>query len=88
SATASQIALLAYAHGLPVLATRTGTFTHDVRDGVDGLLVEPGSAAALADALRDLAEPGRVEALRRGVRPPDLETPWRGYVDAVLGGSA
>ena len=85
SATASQNALLAFAHGLPVLATRTGTFTHDVRDGVDGRLVEPGSVPALVDALRDLAEPGRVEALRRRVRPPDLETPWQVYVDTLLG---
>lgn len=88
TATASQNALLAFAHGLPVLATRAGTFTHDVRDGVDGLLVEPGSAPALADALRALAEPDRLDALRRGVRPPDLQTPWRGYLDALLGGTA
>jgi glycosyltransferase involved in cell wall biosynthesis len=84
TATASQNALLAFAHGLPVLATRTGTFTHDVRDGVDGLLVEPGSAAALADALRALAEPGRVETLRHGVRAPDLEGPWHAYLGALL----
>ncbi|KQX69906.1 glycosyltransferase family 4 protein [Angustibacter sp. Root456] len=88
AATASQNALLAFAHGLPVLATRTGTFTHDVRDGVDGLLVEPGSVPALADALRTLAEPERLHALRRGVRPPDLETPWRQYLDAVLDGGS
>lgn len=86
SATASQNALLAFAHGLPVLATRTGTFAQDVRDGVDGLLVEPDSVEALAEAMRMLGEPGRLEALRRGVRPPDLERPWHQYLDAVVGG--
>ena len=88
TATASQNALLAFAHGLPVVATRTGTFAGDVRDGVDGLLVEPGSVAALADALRDLAEPGRLESLRGGVRPPDLDGPWRAYLDVLLGGGS
>ncbi len=87
-ATASQNALLAFAHGLPVLATRTGTFAQDVHDGVDGLLVEPGSVAALEDALRALTEPGRLETLRRGVRAPDLETPWHRYVAALVGGPA
>jgi glycosyltransferase involved in cell wall biosynthesis len=80
AATASQNALLAHTHGLPVLASRTGTFVQDVRDGVDGLLVEPGSVPALADALRALAEPGRLDALRRGVRAPDIESPWQEYI--------
>jgi glycosyltransferase involved in cell wall biosynthesis len=82
-ATASQNALLAFAHGLPVLATRTGTFAQDVRDGVDGLLVEPGSVDALEDALRAITEPGRLQALRRGVRAPDLDPPWHRYVELL-----
>ena len=41
-ATASQNVLLANAHGLPVLASRVGTFPDQVRDGVDGLLVPAG----------------------------------------------
>ncbi|GAB3600190.1 glycosyltransferase [Angustibacter peucedani] len=83
SATASQNALLGFAHGLPVLATRTGTFAHDVRDGVDGLLAEPGSVGSLADALWQLLEPDRLEHLRAKVRAPDLRTPWRHYLDAL-----
>ncbi len=83
SATASQNALLGQAHGLAVLATRVGTFADEVSDGVDGLLAEPGSAESLAFALRRLCEPGAVERLRAGVRPPDLATPWRAYVDAL-----
>ncbi len=83
SATASQNALLGFAHGLPVLATRTGTFAHDVRDGVDGLLAEPGSIGSLADALWQLLEPDRLDHLRAKVREPDLEAPWRLYLDAL-----
>ena len=88
AATASQNALLAFAHGLPVLATRAGTFAHDVRDGVDGLLVEPGSVAALEEALRELARPGRVAELADAVRAPDGEGPWQRYVEALEGTSA
>ncbi len=83
SATASQNALLGHAHGLPVLATRVGTFAEEVDDGVDGLLAEPGSVESLAYALGRLTEPGYVELLRAGVTAPDLTTPWTSYVDAV-----
>ena len=38
--------------GTPVIATRVGGTPEVVTDGVNGLLVEPGDPAALADALR------------------------------------
>ena len=84
NATASQNALLGHAHGLPVLATRVGTFGQEVRDGVDGLLVEPGNLDALTGALRRLAEPGFLDRLRSGVRTPDLQARWGPYLDAVV----
>jgi glycosyltransferase involved in cell wall biosynthesis len=40
--------LEAFAHGLPVIASRLGALPDIVRDGVTGLLVEPGNAADLA----------------------------------------
>jgi glycosyltransferase involved in cell wall biosynthesis len=83
AATASQNVLLAHAHGLPVLASRVGTFGEQVRDGVDGLLVPPGDVPALAVALHRLAAPGQVEALRAGVPEVDLAGPWREYVAAL-----
>ncbi|WP_337063138.1 glycosyltransferase [Kineococcus sp. G2] len=82
TATASQNALLAFAHGLPVVATRTGSFPAQVRDGVDGVLVEPGSVPALAEGLLRLAD-GGLQRLREGVQPPDLEEPWFGYLAAL-----
>ena len=82
SSTASQNALLAFAHGLPVLATRTGSFPGQVRDGVDGVLVEPGSAPALADGLRRLGGDA-LPRLREGVRPPELDAPWTDYEAAL-----
>ncbi|HET8614864.1 MAG TPA: glycosyltransferase family 4 protein [Actinomycetales bacterium] len=85
SATGSQNALLGRRHGLPVLATRTGSFADEVRDGVDGLLVEPGSAEALRGALQRLVDPALVATLREGVEAPDLDGPWDAYLDALLG---
>ncbi|WP_432570925.1 glycosyltransferase [Kineococcus sp. SYSU DK005] len=82
SATASQNALLAFAHGLPVLATRTGSFPAQVRDGVDGVLVEPGSAPALVQGLLRLTG-GGLQRLREGVQAPDLEEPWFAYLAAL-----
>ena len=91
SATASQNAVLAFAHGLPVVATRVGTFPAQVRDGVDGVLVEPGDVAALAAGVLRLAD-GGLERLREGVQPPDLEEPWDRYLgaleEAARGGTA
>ncbi|GAA4408791.1 hypothetical protein GCM10023168_26690 [Fodinibacter luteus] len=83
AATASQNALLALRHGVPVLASAVGTFPEQVRDGVDGLLVPPSDRDALVAALRRLAEPGVAESLRAAVRPPDLSGPWANYVGGI-----
>ena len=48
-------AIEALAGGCPVVATRVGGVPDVVRDGEDGLLVEPGDEEALAAALRRLA---------------------------------
>jgi glycosyltransferase involved in cell wall biosynthesis len=41
--------------GIPVVASRIGGIPEIVRDGVDGLLVSPGSAAELAEALFEMS---------------------------------
>jgi glycosyltransferase involved in cell wall biosynthesis len=56
-------ALLAMAHGLPVVASRVGGLPEIVEDGASGWLVEPESPAALARALiRTASDPGRLRS--------------------------
>ncbi|HEU5328525.1 MAG TPA: glycosyltransferase [Thermomicrobiales bacterium] len=65
------VILEAFAAGVPVVAAGHGGMAEMVRDGVDGLLVQPGDVNALAGALRRLAtEPGLLARLQAGVRPP------------------
>ncbi|KQU46003.1 hypothetical protein ASG67_15470 [Sphingomonas sp. Leaf339] len=54
----------AMAAGKAVIASRTGGLTEIVRDGIDGILVEPGDVRGLSDALdRILADPERARAM-------------------------
>jgi glycosyltransferase involved in cell wall biosynthesis len=55
----------ALAVGTPVIATRTGGVAEVVRDGENGLIVEPGDVDALAGAIRRFFdEPGLADRLR------------------------
>lgn len=59
----------AYAHGVPVVASRLGAMAEIVRDGVTGLLFDPGDRADLAMKLDLLeAEPRRVATLGAAAR--------------------
>jgi phosphatidylinositol alpha-mannosyltransferase len=46
----------AFAAGTPVIASNIPGYRDVVRDGVDGVLVDPGNAQAIAETLRDLWE--------------------------------
>lgn len=59
----------ALAAARPVIASRTGGLAEIVRDGIDGILVEPGDLDGLAGALdRVLADPDRAGAMGRAGR--------------------
>jgi glycosyltransferase involved in cell wall biosynthesis len=83
-ATASQNALLAFAHGVPVVTTTAGSLAEQVRDGVDGITAAPGSVDDLLRALRSIAEPGTLDRLRAGVRAPDRDQGWDNYLNALV----
>jgi glycosyltransferase involved in cell wall biosynthesis len=66
---------------VPLVVPRLGGLAEVVRDGVDGLVVDPLSAGALATALDRLAaEPGLLERLQGGIEPPRA---FGDYVDAL-----
>ena len=80
--------------GRPVLATRVGGIPDLVRDGENGVLVEPGDTAALADALAALlSDRERLERLAAGARasvepwvasPAEYARRVRSLVEAAL----
>ncbi|MFJ2032348.1 glycosyltransferase family 4 protein [Streptosporangium sp. NPDC087985] len=86
SGTASQQVWLGHEHGVPVIATRVGTLGDHVTDGVDGLLVEPGSVESLRAALTAFYRPGEPERLRAGVKAVDPDPYWSTYIQALLAG--
>jgi hypothetical protein len=56
---------------VPLVVPRLGGLAESVRDGVDGLVVDPLSVGALAGALDRLSsEPGLLEGLQAGILPP------------------
>jgi len=73
------VILEAMAAGLPVVATRVEGVPEAVRDGVDGVIAEPGDARSLADSISrmatgeiDLTAMGRNAAERHRERFSDL----------------
>ncbi|MGH3188807.1 MAG: glycosyltransferase family 4 protein [Streptosporangiaceae bacterium] len=83
-ATASQNALLAFAHGIPVITTTAGTLADHVRHNVDGLTCAPGDPDALARALTAVSDPQTARRLRAAVTPIDPDPAWSAYLDALL----
>lgn len=75
--------------GLPVVASRLSGIPELVDDGVDGLLVPPGEASALADAIRRIADdPGLADRLggaarRKILRDFDLATNAATVLDRI-----
>jgi glycosyltransferase involved in cell wall biosynthesis len=59
------VLLEALASGLPVVAARAGGVSDIVRDGKDGMLVEPGDDSAFTGAVAELAGPSAKRQLMR-----------------------
>lgn len=84
SGTGTQNVTLAYAHGVPVIATKVGSMAKQVHDGVDGLLCKPDDVASLAKAIKKFYEPGVAEKLRKGIPKVSGDKEWTAYVEGLL----
>jgi glycogen(starch) synthase len=74
----------AMATGVPVVASRVGGIPDVVRDGVTGVLVPPGDAAALAAALDELvADPARRQRMCVAAREQAEQYSWPGLAARV-----
>ncbi len=83
TATATQNIGLAFAHGVPVIATKVGSMPGQLRDGMDGLLCEPGDATSLAEAIKHFYEPEVAEKLRANIPASTADTDWHNYIRTI-----
>ena len=72
----SLVTLEAMAHGLPVVASRTGGLPDKVEDGVSGFLVSPGDTAELAARLIDASQVDAKLFGSAGQRRCEAEFSW------------
>lgn len=83
-ATQSGVVTLAAEFSVPVVVTRVGGLPEAVLDGRTGLVVPPGDAAALADALATaLGDSPAADALRRGTAEGRSRFDWAPLVRLV-----
>jgi phosphatidyl-myo-inositol alpha-mannosyltransferase len=75
----------AFAAGTPVVASNIAGYRDVVSDGVDGVLVPPGDARALAETLRDLyEEPQRRAAMARATVEKVQQFAWPTVASRVM----
>ena len=82
--TGPLVVLEAFAAGIPVVGSHLGGIAELVHDGIDGLLVETGSARAWATQIARLHDDrGLLSRLRANVKPPKGTVAVADEMDAV-----
>lgn len=85
SATASGVLQLAYAFGLPVVATELGALGEDVEDGITGLLVPPRDPESLARAVvKILGDPAEVVRMGGAARVASERFGWDPIAHTII----
>jgi phosphatidyl-myo-inositol alpha-mannosyltransferase len=75
----------AFAAGTPAIASDIAGYRDVVRDGVNGMLVPPTDATALADALHNLwGKPQQLAVMRRAAAADAERFAWPGVAASVL----
>lgn len=76
-ATQSGVVLVAMAYGVPVIATKTGGMEEQIDNGDTGLLVKPGDANDLAEAMTKLATDRKLfDHIVEGEEKVNKQTGW------------
>jgi glycosyltransferase involved in cell wall biosynthesis len=83
SATQSSIVQMAHRFGRPVIATAVGGLPEAVDDGATGLLVQPDSPAALADAIRRFYEESLEAQLTANICADRGRFSWDRVVESI-----
>ncbi len=78
----SAVVPLAFAHGVPVLATSVGGLAEVVRDGINGRIVPPGDPPAIAQAVEAL-DGETLARLRNGCRSTQDALGWDTYASRL-----
>ena len=83
SGTATQNTDLAFAHSIPVIATRVGSIPDRLHDGVDSLLCDADDPISLGAAIRRFYEPGVAHKLSQHIPATNADRDWNTYVHAL-----
>jgi glycosyltransferase involved in cell wall biosynthesis len=83
------VVLEAWARGIPVVAHRIGALPEIIREGSDGLLVEPGDSAAMGQAILSILEnPDRAAAMgeagRKRLEQDFSKERWLSRIDELV----
>lgn len=84
--TCGLVALEALASGIPVIAANAGGVKENLRQGITGMLVNPGDGSAFAEAIEQLVVDGEQRrAMREGARAFAVGRDWARELDKLEG---
>lgn len=84
SATGSGICQIAYGFDRPVISTNVGSLPEVVEDGVNGRIVEPGDAQALADAILKSLDHATLGKLSQNAVKTKNKFSWKKMAEIVI----
>lgn len=84
SATQSGVAQMAFAFDVPVIASNVGGIEEVVKDKVNGLLVEPENAQALADKIVEYYQNGYTVKFRDAIKENNVKYSWNSFTEKLL----
>jgi glycosyltransferase involved in cell wall biosynthesis len=84
TATQSGVAQMAFAHEVPVIATKVGGIEEVVIEGENGLLAPPEDAQALAEKIIEYYNRDYAEKFKANIRKQNLQFSWDSFVKQLL----